>query len=443
MKAIDTFGKAFLPDKEALLQGAKLFSNDQGIFIEFDSPFPDSHRNTDIILGSFNSVGLVTCINNVYYGSQVGGGGNLCKYRVTDLICGAHFLKPEDIVFNKAIFYINSLTDWFDKKGIKHTFSPQRTIEYGNFQTIDLEIEGFDNARFNFGYSFHMSQHSASVSDTVTLFLESNESKNLQSFFLIINNLRKLFSFLTDSNFDVDDISLYNNEIKHEFGGKITDSLVEMKLYSNKASMSPCQTSHFLNIKYIDIEDNFKELIKNWLEVSKDNFTIELLLEKAYNPDLSLKTYFLNVCFALEVYHKDNISNQKLSKEDFKTIKDYLKKVIKNKMVKDWINNKLGIGNHPSFRDRLNYFIQNLESIYPNDINLLINKIINTRNSYVHSTAKKEFIIKDDNELYSSSITLEVLVKGLILIDLGISNKNIDLLNNEAKRHISRFIKKE
>jgi hypothetical protein len=443
MKSIDTFGKAFLPDKEALIQGAKLFSNDQGIFIEFDSPFPDSHRNTDIILGAFNSIGLVTCINNIYYGSQVGGGGNLCKYRVTDLICGAHFLKAEDIIFNKAIFYITSLTDWFDKKGIKHTFSPQRTIEYGNFQTIDLEIKGFDNARFNFGYSFHMSQHSASVSDTVTLFLESNEPKNLQSFFIIINNLRKLFSFLTDSNLEVDDISLYNNDIKHEFGGKITDSLVELKLYGNKGSLSPCQTSHFLNIKYIDIEDNFKNLIKTWLEVSKDNFAIELLLEKAYNPDLSLKTYFLNVCFALEVYHKDNISNQKLSKKDFKTIKDYLKKVIKNEMVKDWINNKLGIGNHPSFRDRLNYFIPNFEAIYPNDIFLLINKIINTRNSYVHSTAKKQYIIKDDNELYLTSITLEVLVKNLILIDLGTSKKNIDLLNIEAKRHISRLLKKD
>jgi hypothetical protein len=441
MKPIDTFGKVFLPDKDTVIHGAKLYSNEQGIFIEYDSPFPDSHRNTELILGSFNSLGLATCLNNIYYGSQIGGGGNLCKYKVTDLITGAHFSKAEDAVFNKAIFYLNSLIEWFDKKGIKHTFTPKKTIEYGTFQTIDLEINGFDKSRFNFGYSLQMSQHSASVSDTVIFYLESDDPKSIQSFFKVINKLRKLFSFLTDSNFEIDNISLYNNNIKHEFGGKITDSLVELKLYGQSRSISPCQTSHFLNIKYIDIEDNFKELIKNWLMISEDNFVIDLLLEKASNPDLSLRTYFLNVCFALEVYHKNKISNQKLSTEDFKTIKDYLKIVIKDKMVKEWITNKIGLGNHPSFKDRLVYFRPNLEAVYSADVDLLINKIINTRNFLVHSTAEKQYIVKEDYELYSISITLEVLVKRLMLKDLGIKNSSLDLLNKEAKRHIDHFLR--
>jgi len=442
MKPIDTFGKVFLPDKDIVIQGARLYSNEQGIFIEFDSPFSDSHRNTELILGSFNRLGLATCINNIYHGSQIGGGGNLCKYKITDLICGVHFSKVEDAVFNKAFFYLNSLIEWFDKKGIKHTSSPNKTIEYGTFQEIELEIEGFSKSKFNFGYSMHMSQHSASVSDTVTFSLESVAPKSLQNFFKIINKLRKLFSFLTDSVFEIDDISLYNNNIKHEFGGKITESLVELKLYGQKGSLSPCQTSHFLNIKYIDIEDNFKDLIKNWLKISEDNFVIDLLLEKASNPELSPRTYFLNVCFALEVYHKSNISNQKLSTKDFKTIKVYLRKVIKDKMAKEWITNKIGLGNHPSFRDRLVFFKSNFEAIYSDDVDTLINKIIHTRNSLVHSAAKKQYIVKDDYELYAISITLEVLVKRLILRDLGIENHSLDMLNIEAKRHIDRFLGK-
>jgi hypothetical protein len=441
MKPIDTFGKVFFPDNNIVIQGAKLHSIEKGIFLEFDSPLPNSHRNIEIILGSFNGIGLATCLNNIYYGSQIGGGGNLCKYKVTDLLSGVHFSTIDEIVFNKAIFYLNSLIDWFDKKNIKQTFTPNKTIEYGTFQKIELGITGFDKSSFNFGYSYQMTQHSVSVSDTATFYLETIVPKSLKSYYNVVNKLKKLFSFLTDSQFEIDDITLYNNNIKYEFGGKLTETLSDIKLYNQKGSIAPCPTSQFLNIKYIDIEDKFRELIKNWLSISEDNFVIDLLLEKAFNPDLSIKTYFLNVCFAIEVYHKNNISNQKLTTVEFKRIKDYLEDSIKDPLVKEWINNKLGFGNHPSFRDRLTYFKDEIESVYSSDIETLINKIINTRNSLVHSTAKKQFIVKDDFELYIISIILETIIKGFILRDMGIDDKSLGLLHDEAKKHIDRLLK--
>jgi hypothetical protein len=252
--------------------------------------------------------------------------------------------------------------------------------------------------------------------------------------------LKKLFSFLSNTRLEIDDISLYCHqqnilpEIK-------SDSLIKIKLFDQKQTISPCPTSEFLSIKYIDVKESFISLLTKWICLSKDNIVIDLLMEKAYNQELSNKTYFLNVCFALEVYHKNRVSNQKLSIKEFKKIKDYLKKNVKDPDAIDWINNKMGLGNQPSFRDRLSYFKNDMETIYYSDIETLINKIIYTRNSLVHSSTKSQYVVNDEFELHIISITLETVIKGAILKDLGIEQENRIKIYSEAKKYIDRIIK--
>jgi hypothetical protein len=441
MKTIDAMGKVFFPNDDIAIQGAKLFTIEKGVYLEFDFPRSDSHRDFDIILGVFNGLGLVTCLNNVYYGSHVGGGGNICRYKVINLFTGVHFNSKTDIKFNKAFFSVNSLLEWFDKVNIKLSYKkPITTIEYGTFQKIPLEIIGFENSSFNFGYASETSKHSLSVRDTVALYLDTKNPKDLDSIFDVIIKLKKLFAFLSSYSFDIEDITLYNSDYKYEFGGKQSDSLVDIKLFNPNESIAPLPTSHFLNIRYIDIEEIFTELISRWLKVSENNFVIDLLMEKSFNPELSIKTYFLNICFALEVYHKNNINNQKFTTQEFNRIKNYLKHTIQDPTVKKWIENKLGNGNFPSFRDRLGYFDGDIKKIYNSDTDLLINKIINTRNSLVHSTAKRKFIIKNDSELYDTSLILETIVKRYILKDLGIPEENLQYIDKEAKTRVNRHM---
>jgi hypothetical protein len=165
-------------------------------------------------------------------------------------------------------------------------------------------------------------------------------------------------------------------------------------------------------------------------------------MEKGYNQELSEKTYFLNICFAFEIYHKTNVSDQKHPIAEFKKLKDYFKKTIKDVAAKDWINSKLGLGNFPSFKDRLVHFKNELGATYYLDAETLINRIIHTRNSLVHSSSKSKYTITDDFELYLISITLETVIKGAILTKLGVESENVLKIYSETKRHIDHLVKR-
>lgn len=443
MKYLDTFGRVLFPNyKTDFIPGAKLYSNEKGTYLEFDFSRPNPLDKPEIILGEFNGLGPVTCVNNEFYGSDMGAGGTRCRYRVDILFTGVHFPKKEDIKFTAGIFYVNSLFEWFNIKTIKQSLHPVRKIEYGTFQEIDLEISGFKNASFNFGYSYQTNRQSVTVSELVTFKLKAINSENLDNFYKIVSKFKKFFSFLSNTKFEISEISVYNENFKHELNGKTIDSLIEIKVYDNRESFFPCPSSEFLNIQYIDIKDQFNDLVNNWLRISEDNIVIDLLMEKAYNQELSVKTYFLNACFALEIYHKNNICNQRLPEEEFKRIIDYLNEHNTDPYVKDWINNKIGLGNHPSFRDRLSYFKKEIGTINSSDLDTLLNKIIYTRNSLVHSSAKSKYIVKDEYELYLISLTLEIVVKAVILKDLGISQENIGKIYNEASIHIRNLLRR-
>lgn len=441
MSNFDAFGKIFYPDPDKdVIQGANLYSNDMGIFIEFDIPRIQIPNKPQIILGEFTGHGPITCLENEIFGFESGQGGNRCKYKVGYLFTGMLFPRVEDIKFNLAVFHVNSLVEWFNIKTIKTQFL-ETNIEFGPDQIIDLKIQGFDKAYFKFTFSYNSKRYSVTVSEQVTFILTTLVAENLDYFFNIVIKLKKLFSFLSNTRFEIDDISLYCKP-KNLPSELQPDSLLKVMLYEQRQSISPCPTSEFLNIKYLDVKEYFPNLLMHWLSLSQDNIVIDLLMEKAYNQELSYKTYFLNVCFALEVYHNNYINDQRLSKEEFKKIKDYLKETIKDLNVKVWIGNKLKLGNQPSFRDRLSYFKNDLSEIYYSDLEILFNKIIYTRNSFVHPSIKSQYIVTDEFELYIISITLETVIKGAILKDLGIEPENITRIYNEAKRHIDIIVKR-
>ncbi len=435
MDSFNAFGRVFYPDPDKdVILGANLYSNDGGIFIEFDHPRFQIPNKPSIILGEFTGYGPITCFENEIYAFESGQGGNRCRYKVSYLFTGMLFSLEENIRFNIAIFHVDTMIEWFNIKTIKTEFLSTK-IEFGPDQTIELDINGFEKAYFKFTYSYNSKRFSVSANEQVTLTLTTLLDKNLDHFNNTVIKLKKLFSFLSNVNFQIDDISLYSKpfNVSPELP---PDTLLKVKLFDQRKTISPCPTSEFLRIKYIDIKENFPTLVSKWLSVSEDNIVIDLLMEKAYNHELSAKTYFLNVCFALEVYHNNYISNQRLSKEEFKRIKEYLNQTLKDPEVIKWVDNKIKLGNQPSFRDRLSHFKIELSEIYDSDSEILLKKIIYTRNSLVHPSIKSKYIVKDDFDLHLISITLETVIKGAILKDLGIEPENILKIFVEAKNHI-------
>jgi hypothetical protein len=148
-------------------------------------------------------------------------------------------------------------------------------------------------------------------------------------------------------------------------------------------------------------------------------------LEKYFQTGLSRETFFLNSCFAIEIYHRRFKKNQRLPKADFKKIKDG---IISKLDTPDEINlfeNKLAYANEPSFKERLESLKEDFKIILPLTIDMdsYIKQIVNTRNNIVHRSSSKNTLSGLD--IYYSSVYLEALTKLCIYRELGFNQSHI------------------
>ena len=70
------------------------------------------------------------------------------------------------------------------------------------------------------------------------------------------------------------------------------------------------------------------------------------------------------------------------------------------------------------------------------DSTQLIKKIVDTRNFIVHfSTSKK--IITEDIEFYFTALTIEIILKSQILIELGLPSEIVENLKAKSKKSLA------
>lgn len=437
MNTLDTTGRVYFPTPESKpIQGARLYTKENGLFIEFCySEYPPIEK-CEIILGEFNSLGQITCLFNRYSGGTIGYPDSICRYKISYLFIGHEFETRKEIIFHTSSFRINSLFDWFNIRTIKYSSTPNPRVDFGSFQKIVFDIKRFKDTSFSFGYSLNVSGQKTTVSEIITFNLKAEESLDFLDFYKVMLDLRKFYMLFTNAKFDIEQIIFENQNIKDDFGNKPINPIKSIKLLNKINEIYPSPSSDYLNLTFSEIKDYLPEILSNWYNLGQDNIAVDYLLEKSYNKDLSAKTYFLNMCFAIEIYHKNHFRKGKLKRTEFKKIKDYLLKVVKNKTAFAWLLNKFALGNTPSFKDRLIFYKIDLDNLTNSDSTQLINRIVLTRNSIVHSSSSSKKIINDEIELYFTALTIEAILKCLILNNLGLPLGKISGLKESFKKAI-------
>ncbi|MFC3971662.1 HEPN domain-containing protein [Maribacter confluentis] len=179
------------------------------------------------------------------------------------------------------------------------------------------------------------------------------------------------------------------------------------------------------------------EIIHNWFDKKDLHTSIELILEKTINTQLSHENYFLNNCFAIETLHR-RFNNYKLfDKSEFKSIKENILKSIENNDLRKLIENNLAHINEPNFRNRLTNYEADFSHLLPENQNVknYISKIVKTRNYLVHRGNSKN-IFEEFDMLYASFF-IETVVKINVYRILGIKNKLIEKLLIETGERIN------
>lgn len=407
------FGKLFFPIEKKSIENIWLNINGNKIFVEIPSPGSVS-EDWAVLHGEFNKLGTVSLIDCSIGASSHGFGGEGCKLNVHKLIQG------EKLSFNRQCFISNisltsqALNDWISD--VAKINSDGSTITIPQPETVlKISTENFTLA-INVGFIESTSYTKITLDRVIFVSIRFSDPLNIFEFFIWKNKLEKLIVFLTNEDPKVKIGSL--NKSPHRIYG------IDSKWESHKFS-------HSIKFSFKELKEYLPEIIESWFDKKGLDSIVDLLLEKKAYPALSSQKHFLNMCVALESFHK-NIIAKKIPLIDKTTLEKREKiqtLLADDKELLNWFNKKTTFWKKPNLIDRIHSFKEDLQDINKNVFNISIEDwmrmVKNTRDDLSHEGRYNKYF-KDYFTLFLSSYALEMLLQYRLIIYLGLDDKLIE-----------------
>jgi hypothetical protein len=429
------FGHIYLPKENDFqeIEGARLFMDGDLYWIEI--PF-DLHATEkyNIITGAFTGFGIVTLLECTVKKTSMGAGGHEGHLSVKYILQGIQIDNEEDLFFSKLSVKMPSLRGWLNKRIFnqvnifedKLSLFRHEAISFGSFDKFTLEVSFYLNQSMNV-------ETGLSVTDYVTLNIKSNDGNlRLWQFIEIYKKFKKFLAFLGAYDSKEDYFTFYNNEIKFDN----QEILVPMKFFMKSYNFKNFGFDTIKTPKFDDIATDSEKILQNWFSIIDLSDSIDLILEKYFQSVLSVDSYFLNSCFAIEIYHRRFKKNERYSKAEFRKIKKSILDKIDDPVANVFFKEKLAHANEPSFKERLESLKEDFLLILPEseEVTGFIKKIVKTRNYIVHRSSSEGTI--SDLELYYASIYLELITKLSIFKELGFSQLHISTIFSSTRKKI-------
>jgi len=424
-------GKIQSPHKEnETIDSVRLHLNNNNIEVEFNSN-GGRFDNIKILIGIFNGLGKVTLVNCQNIGVSVGAGGYIRKYNAEYLLIGDFLNDLDSCFFKKVTVLMNGLLDWTKISSVKNNLFIDKKLEIKEIESIeiyksnDISIELFPSYRINLKRENNL----ITISENTGFRIKSlKENINIWSYLSLITELKKFFFLIGNLSTHTERTNFFIDK----------EEPITLFWSGNNSVGSTSYSSP--KIKFEQIKHNLNEIIHNWFEKKDLQTSVDLILEKTSNNNLSIENFFLNNCFSIETFHRRFRNYKLFQKSEFKEIKEKLFSNNLDKDIKKLIESSLAHINEPNFRNRLNDFKSEFDVLLPNEwiADDYINRIVKTRNYLVHRSSKKN--VFDEFEMKFAAMFIESIVKVNIFRTLGIEENIIDeLLIDSGKKIRSSY----
>lgn len=415
-------GNIYLVDDnfENKIIGATLTIDNDNFELEFsDTTYRQSSYK--IIQGEFLDLGYVTLIDCIHSGNTLSI-IHLTKYRIQHIITEIKFDDYNSIVATSLHIKMPSLNEWIRKLTLTGSLIFNGKIEYSKPEKILF----FENNEYSVQIGFYL-QENRNESITITQYCEleiksKNDSLNVFELFNVYKKIKIFLGFIGVFSKQQDEFYLREENLVYE--GQ--DEPITMKFLTKNFDTNNSGILTHIKINFTDIEGSINTILNNWLTNEKIQDSIILVMEKYTSLKLTVETYFLNTCFAIETFHRKNKFNTVFSVSDFNKIKRGIRSKLETDNEIKLFNDKLQFANEPTFKDRLISLKSEFESITFEglDIEEYIVKIVKTRNYLVHRGSKNN--IFNNLEMYYAAVYLEALTKFCIMETTGFEK---ELLN--------------
>jgi hypothetical protein len=401
---------------DEIIESVRLSLSNELIEIEFSASCLH-YLDLPYILGTFNGLGKVTFFKCQNSGSSSGSGASQKKYSAQFLFIGDYLPNPEDKYFEYVQIAVKGLYSWTKISSIINDVYESKTIRIEDSPNIliyscnDYIVELYSNVN----YSFKRKNNEISLKENVGIkILSKNRVLNVWEYLELLREFQKLFFILGNVDTQIDKVFFCDG----------SDYPVTLNWHGYKAIGLPSPTN--LALQFHDIVPELQSIITNWINKKELQTSIDLILEKSKNSDLSVENYFLNNCFAIETLHRRYMNFRIFDESEFKSIKKKILEDIENIEVKEILSNNLAHINEPNFRRRLKDFSEIFNKVLPGDFELdqFITRVVKTRNFLVHRSSDKNTFAKF--EMLYAAIFIEIIVKVNIYRLLEIKEPLID-----------------
>jgi hypothetical protein len=418
------------------ISGAILTIENDKYTIEFQSN-RYFRKDYNIIQGEFLELGYVSFIECHLSGSTMGV-VNLTKYNVQHIITEIKINKLEDLLVRSLHVTMDSLNRWIKTSSLKGKILIDGKIEYIKPEKMMI----YENDDFQININFCLNEYSQYFLKTITLteFIEleifsKKGTINIFDLFNIYKKIKIFLAFIGVFSDKTDELFFLVDKIISD----VTEKPRAKKFLTKKFDTTNNGIIAYNQIEFNEICASLSLVLDNWLNNSKIQDSIILVMEKYTFIKLTVETYFLNTCFAIETFHRKNKKNKVFSEADFKKIKTSVRAKLTTEDEINLFNDKLIFANEPTFKNRLlslktEFQVITVENF---DIDEYINKIVKTRNYLVHRGSKTNTF--SNLELYYASVYLETLTKYCVMEIIGINKLVLDKIFLNSGKNINQL----
>lgn len=427
-------GNIYLSDDnfEKKIIGATLRIDNDNFELEF-SDTKYRHSNYKIIKGEFLDLGYVTLIDCTHSGNTMGI-IHLTNYRIQHVITEIKFDDYHSIIATSLHVKMSSLNEWIRRLTLTGSLIFDGRIEYTKPEKILL----FENKEYSVQIGFCLKE-SRNESITINQYCEleinsKNNSLNVFELFSVYKKIKIFLGFIGIFGKKQDEFYLREENLKYD--GQ--DAPITMKFFTKNFDTNNIGILTHKKINFTDIEGSLDKILNNWMTNTDIQDSIILVMEKYTFIKLTVETYFLNTCFAIETFHRKNKFNSVFSVADFKKIKNSIRSKLETPDELKLFNDKLQFANEPSFKDRLVSLKSEFESITFEglDIEEYIVRIVKTRNYLVHRGSKKN--VFNSLDMYYAAVYLETLTKFCIMETIGFEKELLNTIFKDTGTKINQ-----
>lgn len=434
-------GSWWLPEKpRATINGSLRFESNGRITLELLGALIDTHafhsQSVPLIVGRSidgENITLYGCIQSKTHSGIEGV--RTSSFYIVGVLIGAHFQRPEEILFGMFHVTFPQLEDWVGASGVNVNVDPS------NRQTLVITKKSsfvatacLRDAKISIGFWFteHRGEGEVSIKYTPSVSIEMTKEVQLRKFLDWLHHLRNFFAFA----------------VCHPVYPELIDGLTEtakVTLADGKSFRRPIGivfgnvnwgVSHEsvnrrgMLFRLGSVRDEFDNLLKNWFDkIELLEPVYDMYFGTLYNPHMFLHQKFLSLIQCVESYHRRKFDGYESPPEQHKErLQDIIKAVPDE--YKNWLRNKLSDSNELSLKRRLKELVRTY-SFLGFDAQS-IEKMRNARNYLTHfDESKKQYATAD--ELFTHTRKLSALTESILLTELGLPPAKVEGIMKEIE----------